>query len=70
MNDYNLLYGEGCDECGTETAKSKLSMSLDDFIKRAEEIFGKNRFVYSKVNLLDRDEFGRVCVICPKHGEF
>jgi hypothetical protein len=44
-------------------------MSTETFIERSIKIHN-NEYDYSKTDLEHRDEKGRVCVICPKHGEF
>lgn len=44
-------------------------MTIDEFLKRARNIHG-DKYDYSKVDLNNRDEKGRVCIICPIHGEF
>lgn len=41
----------------------------NSFIIRFKEIHG-DRYNYSKVNMDKRDEKGRICIICPVHGEF
>jgi len=41
----------------------------DIFIEKSRDIHGE-KYDYSKVDLEHRDEKGRVCIICPKHGEF
>ena len=40
---------------------------LEDFIKKARKVHG-NKYDYSKVEY--KGAKGRVCIICPKHGEF
>ena len=45
------------------------SLTKEIFIKNAMKIHG-NKYDYSKVDLEHRDEKGRVCIICPKHGKF
>ena len=57
------LDGYGCLECARESRK----LTTEEFIKRAQEIHG-NKYDYSKVNYIDNKT--KVCVICPKHGEF
>lgn len=52
-----LLKGEGCDKCRSEK----------HFIEKATKIHG-GKYNYSKVKYKDRDT--KVCIICPKHGEF
>ena len=39
----------------------------ENFIKRAKELHG-DKYDYSKVNYIDTHT--KVCIICPKHGEF
>jgi len=66
-NDH--LNGKGCKKCGYETVSDKLSISFDEFIERATVIHN-NKYDYSKVDLKNRGENGRICIICPIHGEF
>ena len=63
------LSGRGCKKCGYETVKEKMSMTTDEFIKKTKTIHGST-YDYSKTDLENRDEKGRVCIICPIHGEF
>lgn len=44
-------------------------MSTETFIERSIKVHN-NEYDYSKTDLEHRDEKGRVCVICPKHGDF
>lgn len=44
-------------------------MTNEEFIKKAKSLYG-DKYDYSKVDVNKRDEKGRVCIICPKHGEF
>ena len=60
--------GSGCKICGLANRKHK-EIEYDEFVKRAREIYG-NKYDYSKTDLKHRDEKGRVCIICPEHGEF
>ena len=61
------LAGNGCKKCANEELSDKKRLSLDDFLKKAREIHG-DRYDYSKVNYNSAHE--KVCIICPKHGEF
>ena len=54
--------GTGCPKCN-----GNARLSLQEFIKRAKQIHG-NKYNYSKVNY--RSLNIKVCIICPKHGEF
>ena len=59
----NHLLGQGCPIC----SKEKSTLTTKEFIERAKEIHG-NKYNYSKVNYIKSKE--KVCIICPKHGEF
>ena len=56
------LKGNGCPKCG---GRNKLDN--ESFVIKAREIHG-NRYDYSKVNYINHQT--KVCIICPKHGEF
>lgn len=66
---YNLLNGEGCKECGFENISIKKSIKNDEFIKRAKIIYG-DKYTYDKVDMLNRDENGKIIVTCKEHGDF
>ena len=57
----------GCPKCAIKGMSKTLSMTQDDFIERAKQIHG-NKYDYSKVNYVNN--YTKVCIICPKHGEF
>lgn len=42
-------------------------LTIEEFISRARKIHG-NKYNYSKVKYINRTT--KVCIICPKHGEF
>lgn len=65
---YLHLRGVGCQNCSTKKSTSHI-MTMEYFLKKAHEKHG-NKFDYSKVDLLNRDENGKVTIICPIHGEF
>jgi hypothetical protein len=44
-------------------------MTTEEFIAKAKLVHG-DKYDYSKTDLGNRDEKGRVCIICPEHGEF
>ena len=58
----NHLKGEGCPYCA-----GKLTTEM--FIKVSKNVHG-DKYDYSKTNLDVRDKYGKVCIICPRHGEF
>ena len=43
--------------------------NLDEWIEIFKNVHG-DKYDYSKLDLANKDEHGRVCIICPKHGEF
>lgn len=59
----HLLYQAGCPEC----RKDNISMSKEEFIKRAKKKFG-NKYDYSKVNYVNL--LTPVEIICKEHGSF
>ena len=61
------LNGRGCPICGIENMKEKQSSNTEEFIQEAKKIHG-DKYDYSKVNYINRKT--KVCIICPKHGEF
>jgi len=58
----NHLNGQGCPDCGGTKKLTK-----EQFIEKANKIHG-NKYDYSKVEYINNKT--RVCIICPKHGEF
>lgn len=64
-NDH--LGGHGCKECMRDSNSERLAFTLSDFIKKAKEVHG-DKYDYSKVEY--KNNKTKVCIICPKHGEF
>lgn len=60
---YDHLKGSGCPTCFRLSRRS----STDAFIAKCKEKYG-DLYDYSKVKYVHNKE--KVCVICPKHGEF
>ena len=61
------LQGHGCPKCfGDKRGESRRS-TQEEFIRRAKEVHG-DKYDYSKVNYVNSTT--KVCIICPKHGEF
>lgn len=58
----NHLNGQGCPDCGGTKKLTK-----EQFIEKANKIHG-NKYDYSKVEYINNKT--RVCITCPKHGEF
>lgn len=46
-----------------------MKYTTEQFIEKAKKVHG-DRYDYSKTDLEHKDEKGRVCIICPIHGEF
>ena len=61
------LNGNGCPRCKAITIGERCSHSKEEFIKLAEKVHG-DKYDYSKVNYVNN--YTKVCIICPKHGEF
>ena len=58
----HFLKGHGCPECfGSK------KMTTDIFIEKAKKVHG-DKYDYSKVEYVNNHT--KVCIICPKHGEF
>lgn len=58
----NHLKGHGCPTCG-----GNKKYTLEDFVEKANKVHG-NKYDYSKVKYIN--SMSKVCIICPKHGEF
>lgn len=56
------LLGKGCPSCGGTSR-----LTIEKFIKRAKEVHG-DKYDYSKIVYKNNKE--KICIICPKHGEF
>ena len=57
----------GCRHCSKEHTARLTSSNTEEFIKKAKEIHG-DKYDYSKVNYINTNT--KVCITCPKHGEF
>ena len=67
IKPYHLLNGHGCKKCGMISTHNKQRKTVENFIEEAKKIHG-DKYDYSKVEYKNRDT--KVCIICPKHGEF
>lgn len=63
----NHLRKNGCPKCGYKITSQKLSCKKEEFICKSKEIHG-DKYDYSKVEYINNRT--KVCIICPKHGEF
>lgn len=59
--------GRGCPECGKNRKSVFFRKDVDVFIEQANKIHS-NKYDYSKVEYVNTHT--KVCIICPKHGEF
>ena len=57
----NHLSGQGCSKCVRSV------YDTDTFIEKSRKIHG-NKYDYSKVEYVDSKT--KICIVCPKHGEF
>ncbi len=63
----NHSFGHGCPRCAQEFTRQVRLLGKPGFIKKAITVHG-NEYDYSKVHYTGNK--GRVCIVCPKHGEF
>ena len=63
----NHLYGYGCKKCANKKLSDRLKLTNIEFIERVKRIHG-DKYDYSKVEYDNAHK--KVCIICPKHGEF
>ena len=59
--------GQGCNACGTERTREKLSMTQEQFIERSKEVHG-DTYGYSKVEYVNSHTL--VNITCRTHGDF
>lgn len=64
---YSHIQGQGCPKCNEERLKNHSCDTLKEFIEKAKTVHGEE-YDYSKVEYVDTQT--KVCIICPKHGEF
>ena len=60
---HNHTKGKGCSKCKGDNQK----LSKEEFIKKANEVHN-GKYVYNKVDYVNNSI--KICIICPKHGEF
>lgn len=61
------LKGNGCSKCGRIKTLNSIRLTTEKFVEKAKNIHG-DKYDYSKVVYKGNKE--KVCIICPKHGEF
>ena len=67
QSPHDHLNTQGCNKCGIESRTRLKTYTAEHFIQKAKEVHS-DKYDYSKVEYKKSDE--RVCIICPKHGEF
>jgi hypothetical protein len=63
----NHIRGQGCRKCGRKNFGLQCRKTHADFLIEVQKVH-KDRYNYSKVNYKMAHE--KICIICPKHGEF
>lgn len=63
----NHSIGQGCPKCGNENSAIKRQNDTDYFINLSRKTHG-DKYDYSKTEYVNNHI--KVCIICPKHGEF
>lgn len=63
----NNIYRYGCPNCGLIRGSQAQRLTKEQFIYNARQVHG-DFYDYSKVEVIDYKT--KVCIICPKHGEF
>ena len=61
------LSGNACPKCANEANGERCRSSKEEFIKKARKEHG-DKYDYSKIEYMNNHT--KVCIICPKHGEF
>ena len=61
------LRGYGCSKCGHEYVATLRKKTEKWFLEKAHEVHG-NKYDYSQIKY--NNVTSKVCIICPKHGEF
>lgn len=65
----HVYWKEGCPKCAVEKNAEIRKMTNKEFAEKGN-LRHNNFYDYSKVDLENRNEEGKVCIICPKHREF
>ena len=61
------LRGHGCPKCGFESTANSKRSTTEQFVEKSIKVHG-NKYDYSKVEYVNN--YTKVCIICPEHGEF
>lgn len=63
----HFLSGEGCPKCRYDKSSEKKRRNLGQLIECIKKVHG-DKYDYSKMEYTN--DSSKVCIICPKHGEF
>ena len=63
----NHLQGQGCKFCGFEKLANEKRLTKEEFIERANKVYGVGRYDYSEVEYIDMKT--EIWVICHKHDK-
>ena len=61
------IRGSGCEKCSYIIRGKNKTQSVSTFIEKAKKAH-RNKYDYSKVKYVNCKI--KICIICPKHGEF
>lgn len=64
----NILNGKGCPLCGNEKISDKLSMGIDEFKKRVQELHGDKYIIPD--DAVYKNISTKIKIVCRKHGPF
>ena len=67
MLPLNHLRGQGCPKCKYEKFAEDRKLTKEEFIEKARAIHG-DKYSYDKVEYKNTNT--KVCITCPKHGDF
>ena len=67
MRPNDHLQGQECPKCKISKLREKFAFTKEQFINKARKTHG-DKYNYSKVEYINNRT--KVCIICPKHGEF
>lgn len=65
----HIHWEQGCPKCARERTVAAHKMSMDTFLDKANKRHN-GKYTYDKVDLEHRNEEGKICITCPKHGDF
>lgn len=61
------LQGQGCPKCGRELSNSKQTRVQEEYIQQCNEVHNY-KYIYNETIYINAKS--KVCITCPKHGDF